>query len=79
MVNDLSYNSWSNSKQLRRKPFQKASKKKYAIPVQAAIPEDLATAITQARHWEIGKAMATPEKDDVNDITKQLAQLYINS
>ncbi|CAG8531624.1 230_t:CDS:2, partial [Cetraspora pellucida] len=33
----------------------------------------------KAKHWKIGKAMANSEKDDVNDITKQLAQLYINS
>ncbi|CAG8672502.1 6324_t:CDS:1, partial [Cetraspora pellucida] len=59
--------------------FIEGLRSEYAIPVQAATPEDLATAITQARHWEIEKAMATPEKDDVNDITKQLAQLYINS
>ncbi|CAG8795054.1 3374_t:CDS:1, partial [Cetraspora pellucida] len=42
------------------------------------IPEDLATVITQARHWEIRKAIATSEKNDINNITKQLAQLYIN-
>ncbi|CAG8702117.1 5391_t:CDS:1, partial [Cetraspora pellucida] len=59
--------------------FIKGLQPEYAIPIQAAISKDLATAITQARHWEIGKAMATSEKDDVNDITKQLAQLYINS
>ena len=59
--------------------FIKGLRPEYAIPVQAAIPENLTAAITHARHWEIGKAMATPEKDDVNDITKQLAQLYINS
>ncbi|CAG8737509.1 2809_t:CDS:1, partial [Cetraspora pellucida] len=58
--------------------FIKGLQPEYAISVQAAILEDLATAITQARHWKIEKAMATSEKDDVNDITKQLAQLYIN-
>ncbi|CAG8511484.1 1142_t:CDS:2 [Cetraspora pellucida] len=70
MVDNLSRNFLSNLKQSRRKP---SSKEKYAIPVQTAIPEDLATAITQARHWEIRKAMATSEKNDVNNITKQLA------
>ncbi|CAG8553128.1 7757_t:CDS:2 [Cetraspora pellucida] len=46
---------------------------------KVAIPNDLATAITHARYCKIEKAMTTSEKNYVNDITKQLAQLYINS
>ncbi|CAG8624246.1 14227_t:CDS:2, partial [Cetraspora pellucida] len=53
-----------NLKQGTNTLFIKGLQPEYAIPVQAAIPKDLATAITQARHWKIGKAMATPEKDD---------------
>ncbi|CAG8484647.1 1682_t:CDS:2 [Cetraspora pellucida] len=57
MIDDLSLNFLSNSKQSRRRP---------------SIFDDLATAITYARYWKIRKAMVTLEKNNINIITKQL-------
>ena len=49
------------------------------MPVQASVPASLDEAITKAKQQETERVMATSEKDNINDITKQLAQLYINS